>query len=127
MRYIVVEEKSDADLIAGAVSSVSEDDLSILVSGKGAGLTFALSVAIAKHAPVAFVRSAWTTHPERIRDGELSFHDFVFDLQTPYTPVLMQGVPDIASSLENEEWVGALLDFATSDDYAARNPFEYRR
>lgn len=126
MNYIVVEEKADAALIADAVASVGEDELSIVVSGKGSGLQLALSLAVARHAPVAFVESAWSTNPEYVRERELNFQDFLWDLTTAYTPVVFHGVPDIATAICDEEWVSKLVDFASSDDYAARNPFERR-
>jgi hypothetical protein len=127
MRYIVVGEEAEARMISEAVVSVGEDELSVIVSGKGADLQLALSIAVAQHAPVALVRSAWSTNPEYIRERELGFQDFVWNLASAYTPVVFHGVPDIASSLQDEEWIGKLLDFATSDDYASRHPFEYRR
>ncbi len=127
MRYIVVEQQAEADLIAPLVASALEDEVSIIVTGKGSGRSFALSMAVARNVPVALVKSAWTTNPDCVRDQELGFQDFVWNLGAAYTPVVFHGVPDIASSVNDEEWVAKLLDFATSDDYAVRNPFEYRR
>lgn len=127
MNYIVVEESTDADLIADVVADISEDDLSIIVSGKGSGTQLAISLAVAKHAPVALVRSAHTSHPDYVRDQELGFQDFVYNLAVAYTPVLLLGVQDIAASVRDEEWVEKLRDFASTDDYAIRNPFAYRR
>jgi hypothetical protein len=127
MNYIVVEEHADAALIAGAVASVGEDELSIVVSGKRSGIQLALSLAVARHAPVALVRSAWTSSPDYVRKQELGFQDFVFNLSAPCKPVLFLGVPDLATSVHDEKWTAGLVDFASSDDYAARHPFEYRR
>ncbi|MNU58945.1 hypothetical protein D3C71_480950 [compost metagenome] len=127
MNYIVVEEHADAALIADAVASVGEDELSIIVSGKGSGIQLSLSLAVARHAPVALVRSAHTSNSDYVRDQELGFQDFVFDLAVAHKPVLLLGVPDIATSIHDEKWTSDLVDFASSDDFAERNPFEYRR
>ncbi|NTF16909.1 hypothetical protein G6L37_00520 [Agrobacterium rubi] len=127
MRYVVVELKEEAALIAEVTEAVSEEDLSIIVAGKRSGLTLALSIAIAKHAPVAFVQPTKTLDEDRIREDELNFQDFVSMTAFAVTPVLLQAVPDIAVAVKDEEWVGKLLDFATSDDYAQRNKFAYRR
>lgn len=127
MRYIVVGLETDAELVSSVTADINADDLSIIVAGKGADLTLGLSIAVARHAPVALVRSAWTINPDRIREQELDFQDFVYDLPAPIIPVVFHGVPDIASSVHDEEWVGKLRDFANSDDYAERNPFAYRR
>jgi predicted ATP-dependent endonuclease of OLD family len=126
--YIVVEGHSDELLLRSLLPEDVEDKVIIVVAGgKSSAMQLANSLSVAKRAPVALVIDADTENADRIREDELDFQDFASALPVETPPVLFLGVPDIATSVQDPDWVDELISFVEKDDYANSNPFQLRR
>lgn len=126
--YIVVEGPRDDELLRSIIPDDLLEDVRIVVAGgKNSALPLANSIAVAKQAAVALVVDADTENEDRLREEELDFQDFVSELPVDKPPVLFLGVPNLETSVHDQEWVDRLNDFLTLENYALENPFQYRR